>query len=184
MGSRTAAICALLISSIWLGACAHSVRSTNWSESIHAQADAFALGAEIALLRDGDQPELRVWASNVMDGEVIGRITTSDRGLERTLSSRIDDSGAMTLTHRAYRDSPAPVSPASLREALSQLHSLDGQNWGCAFDGVSFLVDGVVDGHRFTFAVSNPDFCDDDRSRQALQGISAMGPSTWRPMRR
>lgn len=181
---RTTAICALLTASLTLGGCAHTVRSTNWSESTYAHADALALGADIAPLRDGGQPEIRVWADNVMLGEVVGRITTTDEAAEHTLNWRIDDSGAMIFAHRGHRDLPSPASPTSLREALSQLQSLDGQNWGCAVDGVSILVDGVVDGHRFAFAVSNPDFCDDERSRLAVRGLSAVGPSNWQPILR
>ncbi len=180
---RTATICALLLASLALGGCAQTVRSTNWSESIYAHADALALGADIAPLRDGGEPEIRVWADNVMFGEVVGRITTTDRTAEHTLNWRIDENGAMTLAHRAYRDLPTSAS-LTLREALSQLHSLDGQNWGCVVDGVSILVDGVVDGRRFAFAVSNPDFCDDERSRLAVQGISPVAPSNWQPIRR
>lgn len=168
--------------SLGLPACAQTVRSTNWSESIYAHADVFALAAGIAPLRNGDRPEVRVWVDNLMFGEVVGRATTADRVAEYTLNWVIDDNVRMILTRRASRRPHANPQPASFSEILSQLQSLDGQNWGCAVDGVSILVDGVADGHRFAFSVSNPEFCDDDRSRLALRGASAAGPSSWQPL--
>jgi hypothetical protein len=124
-----------------------------------------------------------VWVNHVMLAvEVVGRVTTADRVAEYALNYDIDGAGQMTVVGRAYRRTHTIAPPASLYEILSELQSLDGQNWGCAVDGRSILVDGVVDGRRFAFQVSNPDFCDDDRSRLALRALNVVGPSTWEPI--
>ncbi len=173
-------IVALALGALWLASCVHSVLSANWADSIYAHADAFALGANLPPLRDGDPQEVRVWVDNVMYGEVEGRVTAAESAAEYRLSWDIDDSGQMTVTQRAVRRIPG--TPPILSSLLIELRTLDGQNWGCAVDGAGILVDGVVDRHRFVFAVSNPDLCNDERSRLAVRAVNLAGPSSSRPL--
>lgn len=183
MNFRTATICAFLLASLALGGCAHTVRSIDWSESIYARADAYSRGAGLGPLRDGGEAEIRVWANHVMIGEIVGRITTPERSEEHTLKSRLAGDSAMVITHVSHRDLHSLTPTPLLEESLSQLYTLDGQTWGCTTDGVSILVDGIVDGRRFAFSAGDPDFCDDERSRLAVRSIRQLAPSNWRPIR-
>ena len=182
MSVREIAVLALVLTSLWLGSCAHSVRSANWADSIYAHADAFALGANIPLLRNGDSPDVRVWVYNVLYGEIEGRVSAADGAADYTLSWDLDDSGQMTVTRRATRRIRQISSPESLSGLLTELLTLDGQNWGCAVDGVGVIVDGVVDRRRFVFAAGNPDLCGDERSRLAVRAVNEAGPSGWRAL--
>jgi hypothetical protein len=88
----------------------------------------------------------------------------------------------MTVTRRASGRAQATSTPTSFTDVVSELQALDGQNWGCATDGFGILIDGVVEERRFTLFVSNPEFCDDDRSRSAVRALNMLGPSNWAPI--
>jgi hypothetical protein len=173
----------VLLLSLAMAACANTVWSTDWSTSGLAEADLYARAAGLTPLRNGGGPEVRVWVENVMFGEVAGRVTTADHVAEYAMNEQLSVSGeAMTVTGRANRPRHLIAPPASLAAVLSELRSLDGQNWGCAADGDAILVDGVADGHRLVFSVSNPELCNDDRSRLVLHALDVVAPTTWSPL--
>jgi hypothetical protein len=176
---RCFALCLLFVT-LGLQACASTVRSATWADSLHEHADLYSRAAGLTPLTGDGQPEIRVWFDNVMVGEITGRVITAEQVTEYALNWRIDDASRMLVTRRANGRHLSDSAPSALTEVLSELRVLDGENWGCGSDGVGVLLDGVIDGDRFTLSVSNPDFCDDDRSRLVLRSLSSLdlgGPS-------
>jgi hypothetical protein len=113
-----------------------------------------------------------------MSGDVIGHIITGSRSMEYRLHVEIDGHGLRTVTSRTVKRFRSTQTFSSVQDLLSELQSLDGQNWSCAVDGLSMLIEGVTSGKRFAFDVSNAFLCNDKRSALALRASDAAGP--WR----
>ncbi len=153
-----------LLMSFGSHATARTVQSEPWRESIHRTADAYAESAGLTLLRDGDAPELRVWIEDVMSGDVVGRVITASHTTKYTLHVQVDRRGLVTVTSLSKSQLQPGRASASIQGLLSELQTLDGQDWACAVDGDSTTVEGVASGRRFVFRSSNAWLCQDARS--------------------
>jgi hypothetical protein len=98
-----------------------------------------------------------------MLGSVSGLIVSRE-GTFKCLASSTYANGEIKLSGarcKQWRKATVALS------AIAELAPLDGKQWDCdADDGVDVYVEGVHDGRRFMFRVSNPGFCRDLNSER------------------
>jgi hypothetical protein len=146
------------------------------ADDAKSDADTFAHAAHVAPLRERGADELRIWA--------IGAVPITDGG-----GIVVKASGVMHCKvphdvfepgHKALSDAPCESAdnpgrarrlleflPLLAREKLKECQTLDGDEW---------VIDGVLNGHRFTHLSYNPQVCND-----VLKDISAITDNNgWR----
>lgn len=125
--------------------------------------------------RDGNQ--VRVWTMGYWSGRmpITGYILTH-AGAYRCQLSYTNDTGKFIEIHRGHCRGPRKYAErlAKALAVLPELAKFDGGEVSCqVFDGWGALVEGIVDGKRFSFSASNPDACEAGKSLNAMIDLIA-----------
>jgi hypothetical protein len=148
--------------------CAATLVSAAEPQSAAREADENADTAHIRPLHEGGADELRYWVSSSI---IIA---------DRTTGTQTNGFGILVratgITHckmlvvdaaTVSRARPSPCetmkNPSRARRMLGFLPNLSkGGLQECqVLDGDEWVIDGVYKGHRFTFRIDNPQFCND-----------------------
>ena len=144
-----------------------------------AAAYARAVGVKPLDLRSGDQ--VRIWFEGLMSGDVEGHLLARGRARTCTLTTEYhayenDDEGQaydpVVIVHKG-RCKSITVELLRIEDAMRHLPEaleFNGQEFDCpdVEDGWSGIVEGVVGGERFTFSLSNVNFCMDEERFKPL----------------
>jgi hypothetical protein len=148
--------------------CSVALVSAAELKSAALEADEDANTAHISPLHEGDPDEVRYWVS--------GTIVTVDRtGIPTNGFGTLVRATGITQCKMVVEDlvkpsqgrRPTPCetieNPSRARRILSYLPEISrGDLKECQIlDGDEWIIDGVYKGHRFTFRIDNPQFCNE-----------------------
>ena len=137
-------------------------------ESAGLEADQYANSVRIKPLREGDADELRYWVSGVVI--TVDRATgipTKGYGTLVTVAGItqcrlvVADPAIASGVH--YAPCESIRNPSRARRILGFLPELSkaGLKECQVLDGDEWVIDGLFNGHRFTFRTYSPQFCND-----------------------
>ena len=132
---------------------------------LYSELDAHALAAGLSPLRPTDADELRIWGHSYMLREVAGYVITGDAIV--TCSTQYEyASDVVTINPATCVNFSGWHGNSDVLGKLIELSQLDDAELECeTYDGVGYLIEGVVAGRRFAFTANNPGNCSDDGSR-------------------
>jgi hypothetical protein len=138
-------------------------------ESPAQEADQDASTAHVGLLHDGDPDEIRYWVSGLIItvDRATGTATNGNgilvraAGITQCKMVVVNPATGSRLTTRPPCETVN--NPSRARQILSFLPTLSkgGLKECGVLDGDQWVIDGVYKGHRFTFRIDNPQFCND-----------------------
>jgi hypothetical protein len=149
------------------------------AQSMHENrddADHYALASKLAVLKEGDPDELRLWVSWATFDPSTNGIATVGYVFagNHARMCRIAYPGQSTSPKSGLCRRYAPqVGPAQIASDLARLSALADVSIDCnVVDGDWVLIDAISNGKRFVLSASNPHTCTGDAAKLVSEVLS------------
>jgi hypothetical protein len=148
-------------------------RTAERSAEARRELDQYSRASTLALLKEGDADEVRIWITwanfraNTIGYETVGYVFSGNSA--RSCRIKYPSDRRTPFTGSCARLKARAVQPPSASE-IEALAKLSGLELTCeVVDGYWLEIDGVYQGHQYALGSSNPDKCLDEGSKVVAQ---------------